>query len=286
MSSCAGGRPRRSCVTRWRSHPGRDHESPQDGVSRPNRPLVPRRTRHLRRRVRPRTSGNGARLLRSGIAAAARERASHWTGAPRRRLWLLINLEIWLRTFIDGEGPADLIRPALPTMRLLWIKMGGLWPATSGGRIRSLQTLSHLSTRHQVTVLTTHGPDDDPTGLVRRLPDCRRVLSLPFAAPKSGSPRSFAHWRARGCLAIQSISGSGGCRRCANRSKASRTRSRSTFAWPTSWLPPPNLPRANQVPVVLVRAQRGIPDLAAARARSSGGWRAGAARNRMAKAAS
>jgi glycosyltransferase involved in cell wall biosynthesis len=72
-------------------------------------------------------------------------------------------------------------------MRLLWIKMGGLWPATSGGRIRSLLTLSHLSTRHQVTVVTTHGPDDDPIGLPRRLPDCRRVVSLPFTAPKSGS---------------------------------------------------------------------------------------------------
>ena len=65
--------------------------------------------------------------------------------------------------------------------------MGGLWPATSGGRIRSLHTLSHLSARHQVTVVTTHGPDDDPTGLAHRLPHCRRVVSLPFAAPKAGS---------------------------------------------------------------------------------------------------
>jgi len=65
--------------------------------------------------------------------------------------------------------------------------MGGLWPATSGGRIRSLLTLSHLSARHQVTVVTTHGPEDDPAGLARRLPDCRHVVSFPFAAPKSGS---------------------------------------------------------------------------------------------------
>jgi glycosyltransferase involved in cell wall biosynthesis len=72
-------------------------------------------------------------------------------------------------------------------MRLLWIKMGGLWPATSGGRIRSLLTLSNLSAHHQVTVVTTHGPDDDPIGLTRRLPHCRRVVSFPFAAPKAGS---------------------------------------------------------------------------------------------------
>ena len=65
--------------------------------------------------------------------------------------------------------------------------MGGLWPATSGGRIRSLLTLSHLSARHQVTVVTTHGPDDDPAGLARRLPNCRHVVSFPFTAPKFGS---------------------------------------------------------------------------------------------------
>jgi glycosyltransferase involved in cell wall biosynthesis len=65
--------------------------------------------------------------------------------------------------------------------------MGGLWPATSGGRIRSLQTISRLSTRHQVTVVTTHGPGDDPTGLARQLRDCRRVVSFPYAAPKFGS---------------------------------------------------------------------------------------------------
>ena len=67
------------------------------------------------------------------------------------------------------------------------MKMGGLWPATSGGRVRSLQTLSRLSMRHQVTVVTTHGPGDDPTGLVRQLPYCRRIVSIPYAAPKFGS---------------------------------------------------------------------------------------------------
>ena len=77
-------------------------------------------------------------------------------------------------------------------MRILWVKMGGLWPPTAGGRIRSLETLSCLSQRHDVTVLTTHGPNDDPEGLARRLPHCR-IISVPFVAPRLGSvPFAFA----------------------------------------------------------------------------------------------
>lgn len=76
-------------------------------------------------------------------------------------------------------------------MQILWVKMGGLWPATTGGRVRSLQIVSHLAYRHAVTVLTTHGPGDDPEGLVRRLPQCRRVISIPHTAAKRGD-RAFA----------------------------------------------------------------------------------------------
>jgi polysaccharide biosynthesis protein PslH len=76
-------------------------------------------------------------------------------------------------------------------MRILWVKMGGLWPPTSGGRIRSLETLACLSRRHEVTLLTTHNPGDDPDGLARRLPHCHRIISVPFVAPRLGSA-SFA----------------------------------------------------------------------------------------------
>ena len=72
-------------------------------------------------------------------------------------------------------------------MRILWVKMGGLWPSTTGGRVRSLQTIAELSRRHQVTVVTTHGPGDDPEGLARYLSHCHRVISLPYTPPKRGS---------------------------------------------------------------------------------------------------
>src|SRR5262245_56631236 len=72
-------------------------------------------------------------------------------------------------------------------MRILWVKMGGLWSSTTGGRVRSLQTIAELSRRHQVTVVTTHGAGDDPQGLARHLSSCDRVISIPYVVPKRGS---------------------------------------------------------------------------------------------------
>jgi glycosyltransferase involved in cell wall biosynthesis len=72
-------------------------------------------------------------------------------------------------------------------MKILWVKMGGLWPPTSGGRTRSLNLLAELSRRHEVTVVTTHGAEDAPDGLVDRLPHCKRILSFGYQVPKRGS---------------------------------------------------------------------------------------------------
>jgi glycosyltransferase involved in cell wall biosynthesis len=80
-------------------------------------------------------------------------------------------------------------------MKLLWAKMGGLWPPTSGGRTRSLQIITELSRRHDVTVVTTHSDGDDPVGLAEQLSGCERVLSFEYHVPKRGSaafPRTVA----------------------------------------------------------------------------------------------
>src|SRR5688572_7980301 len=74
-------------------------------------------------------------------------------------------------------------------MRILWVKMGGLWPSNTGGRVRSLQILSELSRRHKVTVVTTHGSGDDPEGLGGQLPLCRQIRSIPYVVPKRGDRR-------------------------------------------------------------------------------------------------
>src|SRR5579863_2937373 len=74
-------------------------------------------------------------------------------------------------------------------MRILWVKVGGLWPPNTGGRLRSFHILSELAREHSVTLLTTHHPDEDPATLRARLPQCEAVVSVPYAAPKWNSPR-------------------------------------------------------------------------------------------------
>lgn len=69
------------------------------------------------------------------------------------------------------------------------MKVDGLWPLNAGGRIRSFQILSELSRRHRVILATTHGPHDDPNGLLQSLPQCEQVISIPYVAPKQGSAR-------------------------------------------------------------------------------------------------
>ena len=76
-------------------------------------------------------------------------------------------------------------------MRILWVKVGGLWPVNTGGRIRSVHVISELARRHRVTLLTTHRPEEDPHVPAAQLSRCERVVSLPYAAPKAGST-SFA----------------------------------------------------------------------------------------------
>jgi glycosyltransferase involved in cell wall biosynthesis len=71
-------------------------------------------------------------------------------------------------------------------MRILWIKPGGLWPLTAGGRLRSFHIVRELSQRSPVTVLTTHAPGDDPGELAAQLPRCE-VRSFLHAPPKAGS---------------------------------------------------------------------------------------------------
>jgi glycosyltransferase involved in cell wall biosynthesis len=83
-------------------------------------------------------------------------------------------------------------------MRLIWVKVGGLWPVNTGGRIRSFHMLRELSRRHDVVLLTTHAPPEDPRGLASALPRSE-VVSVPWAMAKRGSAR-FALALARSWL--------------------------------------------------------------------------------------
>lgn len=72
-------------------------------------------------------------------------------------------------------------------MRILWVKIGGLWPANSGGRLRSYHIIEQLSHQHEVTVVTTRREDEDPAELPEHLPRCEKVISIAHTAPKHGS---------------------------------------------------------------------------------------------------
>lgn len=74
-------------------------------------------------------------------------------------------------------------------MRILWIKVGGLWPPNTGGRLRSLHMLAELSQRHRLTLLTTHSSPGEAEALRAHLPRCERVVSVPYTAPKWRSLR-------------------------------------------------------------------------------------------------
>jgi len=74
-------------------------------------------------------------------------------------------------------------------MRILWVKVGGLWPLNTGGRLRSFHMISELARRHRVTLLTTHRPGEDPRELATRLSSCERVVSFPYAPAKHESWR-------------------------------------------------------------------------------------------------
>jgi protein-tyrosine-phosphatase/glycosyltransferase involved in cell wall biosynthesis len=74
-------------------------------------------------------------------------------------------------------------------MRILWVKVGGIWPPETGGRIRTFHLISELARRHRVILATTHVPGEDPGAGAASFPACERILSLPARIPKRGSLR-------------------------------------------------------------------------------------------------
>ncbi|HEY2990143.1 MAG TPA: glycosyltransferase family 4 protein [Candidatus Binatia bacterium] len=84
-------------------------------------------------------------------------------------------------------------------MRILWVKMGNLWPLNTGGRLRSFHTISELARRNRVILLTTRAPEENPKELDLQLSHCEEIVSIPYQAPKQGS-RRFAAALARSWL--------------------------------------------------------------------------------------
>ena len=275
-SSCAAGRPRRCCARRSTDVvPRRDPHAPQDGLPRAGRaagcagPSGPW----------SRSSCSGRARWRAGCSTPRRSSTSPTSTAPASRnhgdrLWLLVNLEIWHRVFVDGEDTAHGPGRGMKPQRILWVKVGGLWPLNTGGRLRSFHILSELSRHHRVTLLTTHGPDDDPDGLAAALPQlrARRVVPASLSA-KQGSAR-FAAAVMRSWLSDQPVDlWKCRCRPSGTKSRALIAEGRSTSASRTFWPPCPTCRRARERARRALRAQRRAHDLAASHRGRIPAWR-------------
>jgi glycosyltransferase involved in cell wall biosynthesis len=136
-------------------------------------------------------------------------------------------------------------------LRILWVRVGGLWPLTSGGRVRTFHTVAELSRYHRVTLLATHGPEDDPAELRRLLPACEEVVSVPWVQPKRGTGR-FALALVRSWLSRDPVD------LVKTRAPALRAETRARVRAGTADLyvadflhSMPNLPTGSGVPVVL-----------------------------------
>jgi polysaccharide biosynthesis protein PslH len=74
-------------------------------------------------------------------------------------------------------------------LKIVWVKVGGLVPLDTGGKIRSYHILRELSRRHDVTFFTSYAEHhDDIHGALDHV--FARVIRYPLRVPR---PRSFGH---------------------------------------------------------------------------------------------
>lgn len=86
-------------------------------------------------------------------------------------------------------------------MKILWVKVGGLVPLDTGGKIRSYHILRELSRRHDVTFFTSYAEHrDDIHGELDRI--FARVIRYPLRVPRSRSFGNLTRY-ARGFLSRQ-----------------------------------------------------------------------------------
>src|SRR5260370_28966074 len=75
------------------------------------------------------------------------------------------------------KEPAD-------SVRILWVKAGGLVPLDSGGRIRSYNILRQLAREHRVTYFGFHAEQDDAAHAELEQ-FCERVVRCPLKLPEA-----------------------------------------------------------------------------------------------------
>ena len=176
-------------------------------------------------------------------------------------MWGLLNLELWYRTFIDGDGVQTLSAPlggsdpgrarspraGCPRhrpMRILWLSTNLLLPLDKGGKLRTWHLMRHLAQRHSITYVSFADPGhaaEDRRGM-------SEVCSELVTIPRREQPKEGLRFYAGGGASSRSIP-------CPTRSRstdrgliaarcAQRSRARSTTASSAISSCPPSICRA------------------------------------------
>src|SRR5262249_20219142 len=179
QGSAAGGPPR--------SRPAGHPVASQDGIPGAGGPMAPRGVLAPRRARRARPTRPPPRPVRSAGPRAAGRRAPVGRRRARRPAVAPAEPRAVAARVPRRRGPPVHGPGGLSAMRLLWVKVGGLWRPDRGGRLRSFHVIAELSRRHRVTVLTTHATAAEREGLRAALPGCEAVISVEHRLAKRGS---------------------------------------------------------------------------------------------------
>src|ERR1035438_4412170 len=79
-------------------------------------------------------------------------------------------------------------------MRILWVKAGGIVPADTGGRIRSLNILKELARQHSVTVFTYYAEHFGDQHRSSELKGFADVVAIPIALAPERTPRDYVRY--------------------------------------------------------------------------------------------
>lgn len=94
------------------------------------------------------------------------------------------------------SGSLRLALQATYPMRILWVKVGGLIPPDTGGKIRSYNILLELAKRHAVTFFSFYAAHENDlhTNLDQNF---RRLVLIPLDLPSARGPRELLDYSAR-----------------------------------------------------------------------------------------
>jgi polysaccharide biosynthesis protein PslH len=79
-------------------------------------------------------------------------------------------------------------------MRILWVKAGGIVPADTGGRIRSLNILKELARQHSVTVFTYYAEHFGDQHRSSEFKGFAELVAIPIALAPERTPRDYVRY--------------------------------------------------------------------------------------------